>query len=295
MPNWRLPFTVGHETAGTVCAVGADVFTCGVGDRVAVYGPWGCGRCGRCERGLENHCEKRARSPGLPAGGRGLDGGMAEFMLVPSERLLLHLPPAMDPVSAAPLTHAGLTAYHAVKRSWAKLRYGSSAVVIGADLVGRLVVQALRATTTAFVVVVDGDQQALDRTGDLGADAALTPEQAPDGIRDLTRGRGADVVIDAVGSPPTLALAASVVGALGDLTLVGAAATAEASLSFGTLADEVSVQSTSWGSRQDLEEVLDLGARGLLHVQVRTCALAEAIDAIRDLPAADAGRPVVVP
>jgi len=65
----------------------------------------------------------------MGGGGLGLDGGMAEFMLVPAARHLIPLPDGLDPVSAAPLTDAGLTPYHAVRRSWAKLAPGTTSVV----------------------------------------------------------------------------------------------------------------------------------------------------------------------
>ncbi|HEY3486278.1 MAG TPA: alcohol dehydrogenase catalytic domain-containing protein, partial [Ilumatobacteraceae bacterium] len=106
-----LPFTLGHENAGWVHALGAGVEGLEVGQPVAVYGPWGCGRCHRCRQGLENYCERQAEV-GPPGGGLGLDGGMAKLLLVPSARSLVPLGD-LDPAEAAPLTDAGLTPYHA--------------------------------------------------------------------------------------------------------------------------------------------------------------------------------------
>ena len=138
---WGPPFTLGHENAGWVDAIGAGVKGLEIGEPVAVYGPWGCSRCYRCRQGMENYCERQAEI-GPAGGGLGLDGGMAPKMLVPSARLLAPLGD-LDPVDAAPLTDAGITPYHAVKRSLPLLVPGSTAVVIGAGGLGHMAIQIL--------------------------------------------------------------------------------------------------------------------------------------------------------
>ncbi len=80
--DFDLPFTLGHENAGWVEALGAGVEGLEQGEAVAVYGPWGCGRCRSCRLSAENYCERQAEI-GAFGGGLGLDGGMAEYMLVP--------------------------------------------------------------------------------------------------------------------------------------------------------------------------------------------------------------------
>ncbi|MBN9624350.1 MAG: alcohol dehydrogenase catalytic domain-containing protein, partial [Actinobacteria bacterium] len=79
---WVPPFTLGHENAGWVEALGPEAQGFAVGDPVAVYGAWGCGVCRPCRSGRDNYCERRATA-GYTGGGLGRDGGMAEFMLVP--------------------------------------------------------------------------------------------------------------------------------------------------------------------------------------------------------------------
>lgn len=120
---WEPPFTLGHENAGWVLALGDGVTGLEIEQPVAVYGPWGCGTCARCRPGSENYCEDPANAP-VPSGGGGLgiDGGMAEHMLIPDARFLVPLPDGLDPLIAAPLTDAGLTPYHAVRRSWGSCR-----------------------------------------------------------------------------------------------------------------------------------------------------------------------------
>lgn len=124
------PFTLGHENAGRVERLGPGVSGVQPGDPVIVYGSWGCGICANCRQGQENYCQNlRGQGPGL---GGGHDGGMAEYLLVPAARYLIPLGP-LDPRQAAPLSDAGLTGYHAVKRSLHLLGPGSTAVVIGAS------------------------------------------------------------------------------------------------------------------------------------------------------------------
>ena len=294
---WGPPFTLGHENAGWVHTLGAGVTGFDVGQPVAVYGPWGCGTCGRCRLGQENYCDRPDLAP-VPGGGGGLgaDGGMADLMLVPSARLLVPLPDGLEPVTAAPLTDAGLTPYHAVRRSWPKLPPGSTAVVIGVGGLGHLAVQVLRATTAARVLAVDTREEARALALGEGADLAVAPDgEATAVLRAATGGQGADVVLDFVGADATIALGASVSRSLGDLTVVGIAG-GTFPFNFFALPYEVSVQTTYWGSRPELVEVLDLAARGDLVPTVTTVPLGEAAGAYRRLEAGGAlGRQVVVP
>jgi propanol-preferring alcohol dehydrogenase len=221
---------------------------------------------------------------------------MADLMLVPSARFLVPLPDGLDPVQAAPLTDAGLTPYHAVRRSWAKLTPGTTAVVIGVGGLGHLAVQILKATTAARVVAVDTRAEALALAADGGADLTLEPDDAAvPVIRETTGGRGADVVLDFVGSDPTIALGAAVSRFLGDVTVVGIAG-GTFPFTFFSLPYEASLQTTYWGSRPELVEVLDLAARGLLQPTVTTYPLEEAAHAYELMASGSVlGRQVVVP
>ncbi len=221
---------------------------------------------------------------------------MADYLLVPAARHLVPLPEGLDPLHAAPLSDAALTPYHAVRRSWPKLTPGSTAVVIGVGGLGHLGVQVLCATTAARVIAVDTRESARDAAKRSGAEHVLTP--GPDltaQVRELTGGVGADVVLDFVGSDETLAAAAAVVRQLGDLTIVGLGG-GSLPVSFFGLPYETSVQSTYWGDRSELVEVLDLAARGLVHADVHPYSLDEAPAAYEALAAgAVDGRAVIVP
>ncbi len=296
---WGPPFTLGHENAGWVEELGPDTEAAGipVGSAVAVYGPWGCGRCAKCLAGVETYCEHPELAP-VPGGGGGLgaDGGMAEYMLVPAVRQLVPLPDGLDPAHAAPLTDAALTPYHAVKRSWAKLPPDAWAVVIGVGGLGHMAVQILKATTSARIIAVDTREEARAMALEMGADAAVVPgDSAAEEIKTMTGGPGADVVFDFVGVDATLALSAAVVRVLGDLTIVGIGG-GSYPLSFFSIPYEASVQTTYWGSRPELAEVLLLAARGLITPTVSTFGLDDAPRVYEDLAAGKIdGRAVIVP
>jgi propanol-preferring alcohol dehydrogenase len=290
-----VPFTLGHENAGWVQALGAGAVGVEIGEPVAVYGPWGCGRCRACRQSQEDYCERQAEI-GAFGGGLGLDGGMAESMLVPSPRLLLPLGD-LDPREAAPLSDAALTPYHAIRRSLPLLVPGSTAVVIGVGGLGHMAVQILRAMTAARIVAVDTNPARLSLAVDVGADETFQPGPATsDDIRTLTRGLGAELVLDVVGSDDTLALAASVARAQGHLTVLGLAGGNLNWTEMGTLPWECSLTCTYWGSAVELMEVLDLAAAGHIRAKVERFPLERVADAYDALRAGTLeGRAVVCP
>jgi propanol-preferring alcohol dehydrogenase len=290
---WGTPFTLGHENAGWVEAIGAGVTKVEAGQPVLVYGPRGCGTCLRCRAGIENYCEQP--DPTAAAVGLGADGGMARFMLVPDERHLVPLR-SLDPVQAAPLADAGLTPYHALKRSLPLLGAGSSIVVIGVGGLGQLGVQFARVLTAAEVIAVDTRSSALEVAEASGAHHTVLsgPDVATE-VLAATRGRGVEVVLDFVGSDDTLALGAALVRSLGHLTLVGIAGGA-LPFSFFSTAYEVSLATTYWGSIPELMEVVELAERGRIHIDVEEFTLDDALVAYERMRAGQLrGRAVVVP
>jgi alcohol dehydrogenase, propanol-preferring len=291
---WPVPFTLGHENAGWVEALGAGVSGVEQGQPVAVYGHWGCGSCARCRAGMENYCDRQLEV-GPPGGGLGRDGGMAPLLLVPSVRHLVPLR-TLDPVEAAPLTDAGLTPYHAIKRSLPLLVPGATVVVIGAGGLGHMAVQILAASCAAQIVVVDQRAAALALATRLGAaHSVLAGEGAASAIRELTRGLGADVVLDFVGVDATMQLGQSVVRPLGHLTIVGIGG-GHLDFSFLTTPNEVSIASTYWGSIPELHEVVALAEAGKIAARVQKFSLDEAPSAYAAMRAgALEGRAVIVP
>lgn len=297
MLPYALPFTLGHENAGWVDSAGPGVTSVTEGDAVAVYGPWGCGSCTRCQLGVETYCENTSASyaPG-GGGGLGADGGMADYMLVPFERFLVKLPAGLEPSAAAPLTDAGLTPYHAVRRSWQKMTPDATVVIIGVGGLGHMAVQIVKRTTAARVIAIDPKPAALAVATRSGADHALVPDaHTQTVIRDLTRGHGADVVLDFVGSADTINLARGAARMLGDVTIVGIAG-GSVPFSFFSQPYEVSLQTTYWGSRPELVELLDLAARGVVHVEHHVHTLEDAPRVYEDLREGRIqGRAVIAP
>jgi propanol-preferring alcohol dehydrogenase len=290
---WPTPMTLGHENAGYVHALGAGVTGVEIGEPVAVYGPWGCGRCHRCRTGSENYCGVAHTNP-IAGGGLGTHGGMAPLMLVPSARHLVPLGD-LDPVLAAPLTDAGLTPYHAIARSRALLQPGATVVAIGVGGLGHLGVQILAATTAATIIAVDQRTEALALATDVGAHHAVLAESAAAEIRGRTGGVGADVVLDFVGSDATLALAASVVRSAGHVTIVGLAGGA-LPVGQGRVPFGVSVSLTYWGSVTELIEVIALARAGAITPHVERFPLERAAEAYELLHAGKVrGRAVITP
>jgi alcohol dehydrogenase, propanol-preferring len=289
---YELPFTLGHEVAGTVATLGPGA--CGVepGEPVLVYGPWGCGRCSPCSVGAEHLCngDVTARGAGL-----GRDGGLAEYMVVPSPRLTVPLD-GLDPVAAAPLADAGLTPYHAIRRVLPLLRPGTSAVVIGVGGLGHVAVQLLKALSPARVVAVDRRDEALDVATRSGADVVLQAAglAAPE-LRRAAGGRGAALVVDCVGSDDTLALAAGAVAPGGHVSVLGLVG-GTFPMRFGTVPLETSVIFSNWGTRAELADVVALARDGAIDIEIERVALAGVPAAYERLEAGGGrGRLVAVP
>ena len=287
------PFTLGHENAGWVEKMGPGATGFAKGDPVIVYGPWGCGLCMNCRVGRENYCQ----NPGnIKAGGLGSNGGMAPYFLVPSTRFLIPLG-NLDPRDAAPLSDAALTSYHAVKRSLHLLGAGSTAVVIGAGGLGQMAIQILRVLSGATTIVaVDTSEDKLKIARSMGADEALTSgDAAVTRIKDMTRGLGAELVLDMVGVNPTLKMAGQLARVLGHLTIVGLGS-GSVPVNFHGPAKECSVAAPYWGYIPELMEVVSLAQAGKIKMLVEHFPLERAPEAYHLLHEGKIqGRAVITP
>ncbi|MGW0711518.1 alcohol dehydrogenase catalytic domain-containing protein [Streptomyces sp. NPDC002643] len=301
---YRTPFTLGHEVAGRVAQTGPDATGPRLGERVVVYGPWGCGRCGNCSAGAENYCDRRSALDSARTGtgaGLGRDGGLADYLLVPSGR---HLVPRgdLDPTQAAPLSDAGLTSYHAVAGVRSALGgaeggAGASVVVIGVGGLGHLAVQILRATTSAQVLAVDVRDEAIALALDCGAHfGTVVRADTVDVLRKRTSGAGVDVVVDFVGTSATLRLGVSALRAGGTLALVGSGGGELTVRKPGALPPGLRISLPFWGTRPDLEQVMALAGSGAIRVATDQFPLSRAPEAIDTLRSGGVrGRAVLVP
>lgn len=286
-------FTLGHEASGHVESVGDGVRGLSVGQPVIVHAEWGCGQCASCRSGGERFCP--VIRPALGAG-LGLDGGLAEYLLVPAARNVVPLPEQLDPVDAAPLDDAALTPYHAIRTSMPWLEAGSTAVVIGVGGLGHMAVQLLRTMTPAKIVVVEKDAGRRDFALEFGADIALDPtDDAAAQIKAMGRD-GASLVLDLVGVEQTLALAGASVGIKGKVVCVGAGF-GNFTFNMLTFPWEAVLQTSYAGEAWELEQVLQLAAAGRIKMTTNRIGLDEVPTAYMQLHAGthEFGRTVAAP
>ena len=199
------PIVMGHEAAGEIAEVGSRVTKYSAGDRVTFDSMVFCGDCHYCNQGRTNLCESR-QVMGVSCDEFRRHGAYAEFVCVP-ERIVCALPDDISYDHAAFTEPVGV-AVHAVNR--ANVKPGESAIVVGAGLIGLLVVQALRNAGCSPIIALDLVPQRLDLAMKLGATHAMlaTEENVVSKIHELTEGRGANHSFEVVGAtgPVTLAI-----------------------------------------------------------------------------------------
>lgn len=282
--DYELPLTLGHEVAGTVVSVGPSAERSWIGRAVVVHGIWSCGICRNCLRGRENYCrtlDRRSDGRLAPIGnGLGYPGGIAELMLVPSERVLIPIG-TLDPRSAAPLADAALTAYHAIRTNSAVIDDRSVVVVIGVGGLGHLALQILRTMGVPHIIAVDSRAEAGALAESSGAHEFYDSVSAA--TRRLTALDGADLVLDFVGAPTTIEPAADLLHSGGSLVVVGSAGGRLTAGKDVGLAAGWTVNAPFWGTRADLEAVVALAQDGLLHAEITTFPFPDAISAYNRL------------
>ena len=264
------PLIMGHEASGVIAGVGKNVTAWHVGERVTFDSTVYCGTCHFCRRGLINLCDDR-RVLGVSCADYRQHGAFAEYVALP-QRILYRLPDALSFEQAA-MVEALSVALHAVARTPVSLN--DTAVVVGAGMIGLLVIQALRVAGCGHVVAVDLAQARLDLACQLGADEGLTPDSGDVVARVLERtaGRGADVAFEVVGITPTLALATQCLRKGGSLTLVGNLSPATEFLLQSVVTRELTLYG-SCASRGEYPACLDLIARRAINVDALISAVA---------------------
>jgi NAD+-dependent secondary alcohol dehydrogenase Adh1 len=283
-----LPRILGHENAGWVEEIGTAVTTVAKGDAVLLYPPYSCGLCVACRRGNDMHCVRHQFT------GLSVDGGFADFVLV-SERSLMPLPVGVEPAAVAPHADAGLTAYHAVRRLAHLAVPGSTAVVIGVGGVGHIALQLVRELGASSVIAVDTDERRRRLAGELGADEVVDGTAPVDAVRDLTGGRGADLVFDFVGTDETHADATALLARGGTYSVIGYGGMI-AIPSAALIGNEQTVSGNLVGTWVDLWELLQLHAAGKVELRTETHPLSAVNEVLAKLRAGDVtGRAVLIP
>ncbi|CAK7235346.1 hypothetical protein SCUCBS95973_009239 [Sporothrix curviconia] len=261
-------FILGHETAGVVESWGANVTDLRKGESVALHHVQHCGRCEFCERGLEMHCTFYKRGDIVVTRGSGLDGGLAEFVVVPRDEIVSVGDD--DPVRYAPLMDAGITAYSACMKFIPRLRPGDFAVVIGIGGLGAYGIQFIKMMSAARVIAVDNLDQRLAYAKELGADFVVKSDKAAAAaIMAITKNRGIDGLVDFAGVNQTMQLAADVVRPRGFISVPGMGG-GSVTLGWNKMATTAEFALSLGSSRKEMREVCQLALEGRLRIDMET-------------------------
>jgi propanol-preferring alcohol dehydrogenase len=214
-PVGALPQTLGHEVAGVVESVGAQVSGLAAGDRVCLHYLLTCGDCTYCTSGHEQFC------PHGQMLGKHTDGGYAEYIVLPA-RSAVPLPDEIPFEQGAILMCSSATSFHALRK--ARLAAGETVAVFGAGGLGMSALQIAQAFGALDVYAVDIDESKLGLAASYGAipvNAAWGDPVAE--IRRLTGGRGVDVALEVIGLKETMEQAVQSLAILGRAVLAGIA------------------------------------------------------------------------
>jgi alcohol dehydrogenase, propanol-preferring len=252
------PLTPGHEVAGIVDSLGEQAEGFNNNDKVLVY-PWiGEGLCPACRIGEENLCDK-PRSLGVY-----MDGGYAEYVLVPSYKYLVKISDGMDIDASATLSCSALTAYGAVKN--ANLKPDDNVVIVGAGGLGLMAIQLAKAVTGARIIAMDLDDKKLEFAKKEGADTTVNSknEDPVKTIMELTDKMGADAVIDFVNASKTVETDMQFLRRRARVVLVGLFG-GELKLSLVTMPTRAYKLIGSYtGTLSDMIELVSLARRGVI-------------------------------
>jgi NAD+-dependent secondary alcohol dehydrogenase Adh1 len=284
-----LPYILGHENAGWVHQVGSAVSNVAAGDTVILHPTPTCGLCRACRAGDDMHCIA-AEFPGLSR-----DGGMAEYLLT-SARACVKLDPATQPADVAALADAGITAYHAVRKAIPLLYPGTTCVVIGAGGLGHIGIQCLAALTATTTIVVDKNAEALKLADQLGADhTVISDGDHVAAVRELTGGRGAEVVLDFVAEQGAEQDGFAMTARAGSYFVIGYGGTLTVP-TLDIISTERNIIGNIVGTYNDLAELMALAEAGKVRLHTKAYPLGAAADALADLDAGRVrGRAILVP
>lgn len=285
----QLPYTIGHENAGWVHAVGSAVTNVREGDKVILHPLITCGLCRACRSGDDVHCESSA-FPGIDT-----NGGYAEYLRT-SARSVVRIDDSLEPADVAALADAGLTAYHAAAKAARRLTPRDTCVVIGAGGLGHIGIQVLRALSPARLVVVDRNQAALDLATSIGAhQGVLADGSQVESVLELTHGAGAEVVVDFVGENGSTAEGIAMTRQAGDYHVVGYGEDVVVP-TIDLISTEKNVIGNLVGSYNDLQDLMALAATGAVTLHTQKYALDDFQQAVTDLDnGAVRGRAILVP
>jgi propanol-preferring alcohol dehydrogenase len=258
-PVGALPLTPGHEIAGVVAEVGADVTRFAPDDRVCLHYLVTCGECIYCEQGHEQFCVEGRML------GKHVDGGYAEYVAVPA-RGVIPLPDDVPFAHGAVLMCSSATVFHALRKT--RLQPGERVAVFGVGGLGMSAIQLARAFGALDIYAVDIHAEKLalaERYGAVAVDAAEGDPVAE--ILRLTEGRGVDVALELIGLPRTIRQAVQVLAPFGRAGLVGIT---DQPVSVDTYAEVIGKEAEIVGCSdhllQEFPLLLEYAERGILNL-----------------------------
>ncbi len=251
--------TLGHEIAGDIEEVGADVTGVKKGDRVVVYFMSPCNDCDRCYEGMSNVCRNINSRPMY---GFNADGGYAEYIKVNAYNVV-PLPDGVPYDFGASLGCAGITALHAVRIS--KVGLGDTVAVYGMGGVGMYVSQLAKLAGATTVIAIGRTEEKLRMAQEkFGADVAinLSKEKLRDAVKKVTGGKGVDTIFDFVVNGESVESSTRAISNGGRLVLVGMGEQ-PVSINPKILSlREISVVGSYVGSKEELQLLTQLAKNG---------------------------------
>jgi L-iditol 2-dehydrogenase len=287
------PLVMGHEFSGVVAALGDGVSGFQVGQAVGVNSGFFCGRCEECVSGHPQRCPQ-----GEIFGTTGRPGAFAEYVVVPAASLLT-LPPGISMVQAA-LAEPLANGIHAL--SLARRRFPEHLLILGAGTIGLFTLQIARESGALRLIVADLSDARLAVAAKLGAHEVLNSgrEDVLARVRAMTGGRGAEVVVDAVGARETRRLAVSAARPGGEVVWLGLHDDPTEVSGFEVVLGERTIAGSFAVVPHELRAALRLFAAGRIQLEpwVRTFPLEQGADVFRRLvtaPPDDYIKAVLVP
>ena len=265
----KLPLIAGHESAGEVAKIGAEVDGWHIGDHGVIYINIPCGNCYLCRKGRENYCTSGVRRIGFEE-----PGGFGEYCRVPA-RNLCKVSKSIPLKQASILSGTMATPLHGI-RTQGRLQAGETAAIVGVGGLGIHAVQ-LAAVMGARVIAVDIAEEKLTAARKYGAEEAINPLNCDFAaeIRRLTGGEGADLVVEIVGGSAVPAVLEKCVEALrmtGRLLILGYHYGQHFRLDPQKMVyDGLEVMGSRSAIRQDLMDVISLVERGKVKPVIDEC------------------------
>jgi S-(hydroxymethyl)glutathione dehydrogenase / alcohol dehydrogenase len=266
----QLPAVLGHEAAGEVVELGAEVSDLAVGDRVVLSWNPHCGQCFYCDRAQPILCTRflangpkafhfdgrpRLACEGVPVHQLMYLGGFAEYCVVPAQSAVRV--PATMPFDRAALLGCGVMTGVGAATRIADLRWGSVTMVIGCGAVGLSAIQGCRLAGASVIIACDPNPARRQMASAFGATHAVRPDldEVTELARSLMAGRGADVVIEAAGAPAGFRLSMEVVRPGGQVIWLGKTGVAEqVAFRWGSLMQEKHITRSSYGGARPAQD-----------------------------------------